>query len=38
LKGLLLAIPLGWLLELLASTALAEDGDQGWEFSFAPYL
>jgi hypothetical protein len=38
MKGLLLAIPLGWFLTLPASPALADDSDQGWEFSFAPYL
>ena len=38
MKKLLLAILLGWLLSLSASPALAGDVDEGWEFSFAPYL
>jgi hypothetical protein len=38
MKRLLLAIPIGWLLALPASPALADDVDEGWEFSFAPYL
>jgi hypothetical protein len=38
MKKLLVAIPLGWLLALSGSPALADDVDQGWEFSFAPYL
>lgn len=38
MKKLLLAVPLGWLLALAAPPALAEDVDEGWEFSFTPYL
>ena len=37
MKRLLSAIPLGWLLALPTSPALAEDVDEGRELSFAPY-